>query len=623
MLQLSLSECGVVPLVLFILIHRVVSLSLGASFTAVVNNSRSTQLSEVSTQLQDGPVSDFGPTDNIWATDPYLRKSCYSSWGSDFQSISTRESSNETVLDIYTEIYETIRSFGPGTFSTLADGVPRFRFTESVTRFEPLTVTITKTQTLNYPTIVNPLSEAPKCVLAPKSEECELLWGAFHGQLKASDAIFTRVPIPPRAPCWLSRRCELQLGNEVVLIYWPPDDSAANDLKKDEPSRTVVTTAIEFKGQDLYLRSRFIHRDGTDFHYDDEWRAKEDEHDKYNQPVTMFGNYTFVSPTLYLAHHAVTAVVGWELAESGQRWKEAHSLRAGGVIPLNSTDLYSLAPIHHNTLVKNGIHYAQQVMQGQFNPSNILQADNGYNWVEPIPYSTKRFDFDDLRGPVPADKYFDARHGDCWARQSHCGTITEGNYRPRLYIKGGQWRSMLPDNIDCAVPDLVDPPLVLSKLDVPIEPLKLSIANPMPTPMVVTPGASFYEGFVQGITRPARPGVAITPPFPRPTGSFGDSGRTFRADNSAIEEYLETAKSDRGGANNGGKVENGRHNNNGRQYGDGVENNNAGHNSNKTPIGGGSEHGIDAGFKAVRGGASHGARPYELALLSMIFCLII
>jgi len=64
--------------------------------------------------------------------------------------------------------------------------------------------------------------------------------------------------------------CNLHTGSEVVLIYWTLKASSKNNCtlnghgqiteppQRRNQSRSMTTTAITFKGQDLYLRSEII-----------------------------------------------------------------------------------------------------------------------------------------------------------------------------------------------------------------------------------------------------------------------------------------------------------------------------------------------------------------------------
>jgi hypothetical protein len=73
-------------------------------------------------------------------------------------------------------------------------------------------------------------------------------------------------------------------------------------------------------------------------------------------------------------------------------------------------------------------------------------------------------DLSNLPNPVPASVYFDARSDDCWAKHSHCSTITDDSYRPRLAIKARVWSSLMEGWSDCYHGSLVDPPIGLRPL---------------------------------------------------------------------------------------------------------------------------------------------------------------
>lgn len=128
---------------------------------------------------------------------------------------------------------------------------------------------------------------------------------------------------------------------------------------------TFETDAITFRGQDLYLRQASSLSPRTD----------------YIHPSILHGHWTFTSPTIYLAHHPITAVFGYQrLGGYLMMGSPTTSLiRTAGIIALNSEDLYSIRPGSQNSQTRDGINYAQLVAKGKFDPStdNRLKSPSG------------------------------------------------------------------------------------------------------------------------------------------------------------------------------------------------------------------------------------------------------
>jgi hypothetical protein len=101
-----------------------------------------------------------------------------------------------------------------------------------------------------------------------------------------------------------------------------------------------------------------------------------------------------------------------------------------------------------------GLEYAHQVA------SSLMT-----NLFERTAVRTVRLDFEDLPNPVPASIYFDARINDCWGKQTHCGTINDDSFRPKISLDLTIWRDLLPKDIDCPVLVLNDPPVSWVKVD--------------------------------------------------------------------------------------------------------------------------------------------------------------
>jgi hypothetical protein len=174
----------------------------------------------------------------------------------------------------------------------------------------------------------------------------------------------------------------------------------------------------------------------------------------------MTGNWTFVWPTVYIAHHSIVASVTWGIVGEMENYiytqhtkSMISTLLTAGVFAINSNDVYSMHPLPSNTKV-TGMQFASLVAEGKYDPS-LDEAD--------IVSTTKLVDFGMLNNPVPASVYFADRF-DCWGKQSHCATITDDSYHPTLSIRYSAWKSNFPHGFSCRRPILVDPPIDLSSL---------------------------------------------------------------------------------------------------------------------------------------------------------------
>jgi len=139
------------------------------------------------------------------------------------------------------------------------------------------------------------------------------------------------------------------------------------------------------------------------------------------------------------------------------------SIRPAGILAMHSTDVSSIRANRRTDL--NEFAYASLVANGKYRPEENGEGSDSESYVP--------FNFADLQDPVPASAYLDARAEDCWYEQSHCQTLTDGNYRPRLVLASKAWKSYSRVNYgDCIIPNLVDPPVALEAIDdeTPAEP---------------------------------------------------------------------------------------------------------------------------------------------------------
>jgi hypothetical protein len=277
--------------------------------------------------------------------------------------------------------------------------------------------------------------------------------------------------------------------DEVVLFYWPKkfvtrDICGSNGYGSATTSATLeglemaFIDAITFNGQDLHLLSTEI------------GGAVTPNLESMLTSTVVEGKWTFTSPTNYLAHRVVSAslmtfsmkgsaMAGWTQATVS---KTIVSMGPASVITLGPNDLFIERPRHDNKAVTDGTSYAQLVAQGKFDPKTTgwdqFFGKNQYSarYTAHIP-----FDWAQIQEPVPASAYYDARHEDCWGKQSHCGTITEGAYRPRLSIRGALLSALLPKTWGCDIPAVVDPPIALHPM--------LGVSKPPPPELRKPPTA--------------------------------------------------------------------------------------------------------------------------------------
>jgi hypothetical protein len=218
----------------------------------------------------------------------------------------------------------------------------------------------------------------------------------------------------------------------------------------------------------------------------------------YILPSTMYGTWTFTYPTVYLAHREITANMVHSV-RSGPAFITFLSIRPAGIIPLDRDDISSVRWImYHNNTIKGGLETAQLVAKGLFRPTVDYYVNGNFE--------TRSFDFGQLVDPVPASVYYEAHDQDCWAEQTHCATITDDSYRPRLRLADRVWQSLLPDGFKCEDPMIVDPPIALKPIEINQEAVYQS------------PEDSEYS------SSPA-PGQSVRPWFPAATENPEESGR--------------------------------------------------------------------------------------------------
>jgi hypothetical protein len=439
--------------------------------------------------------------------------------------------------------FETIESFGLNTTYTGCDGIPRLRFLSTPTRSHTSTVNITvwrddsqydfleeewgvfmSKHTTPYPGACDGI----KLPLNPYY--CRKLDGA--GEVGGYGLAYGNIELPGIAQYCPERFWCRPTVREIVLIYWPDNvvsrdvcpfnrSNMSTDTWEKSRGSIFTTNAITFQGQDLYLRKA----NGGNF-MTSAWReADADLRDEMNarlcaegpsyiQSSVMMGNFSFTSPTIYLAHRPISrCLVLWPRVSTWFSQRELYAtlpVRPEGVIPLNSTDVFSLRPIMQTM---GELEYASLVAKGLYRPMLT-------RWALKKRYTTVPVNFNDLRDPVPANSYYDARLLECWGEQSHCGTLTDGSYRPKLRIATSVWKSIFNGYL-CADPMLVDPPISLIPLRIGDQDV-----TSLPEPIFTTAATinfesnSLYSEIPQESrhTRRPRPGGYRLPIIPIETG---------------------------------------------------------------------------------------------------------
>jgi hypothetical protein len=350
-------------------------------------------------------------------------------------------------------------------------------------------------------------------------------------------------------PCLWQRQCGFVASpNEVILLYWPekedltktdcsgPDTLITSSLKKRNTGAPVTTivTNITFRGQDLYSRcawpeglTQFYSRPGFDMINEFANRHCGNPGGfgpwTYINTSVLAGTWTFTSPNVYLAHHPVTV-------EDGRFYTTPRRVYTwpAGVIEINKADVSTVINVPNKPA-----NFAQLVAKGLYQGPVSLEGGP--------PSKTLPLNFRDLHDPVPAASYFDGR-SDCFGRNTHCGTITDGSFRPELVLKRTLWSKFLPKDRPCHVFGVIDPVIALEPVGPTqkrVEELKITLPVPSSRPSeVATP------------PEPGRtPGQQWPNPTPRPVpinngGRRPDYGPPH-GDNGVIEWPLGKGSSNR------------------------------------------------------------------------------
>jgi hypothetical protein len=203
--------------------------------------------------------------------------------------------------------------------------------------------------------------------------------------------------------------------------------------------------------------------------------------------LVLRGNFTFLSPSVYLVYEAISSVTGG--IQTG-------SVHPAGILTLKPEDLYSVVP-RWTRFKGSELEKAQLIAKGSF----------GLYYRPLDEFEVKPFHLADLQDPVPANAYFDAKP-DCWGfldyRQRICATITDGTYRPLIAVNPKVFAQIDPAWTKCKQPLMgnYDPPKVLQEVP--------SLA----APTIPAHHAPAISDLAQGGPRPADVPMA---PWPAPT----------------------------------------------------------------------------------------------------------
>jgi hypothetical protein len=326
----------------------------------------------------------------------------------------------------------------------------------------------------------------PSCSVQPSF--CENIWaavnrndevGSYTGILRHAangrypSMMMSRI-CPPR-----TRVCQATMKKEILILYWPDnarlDNSSncggglgssgsrtlftANKRQVTETKPLVVTTdRITFRGVDLVK-------------IEDGAKTKA----SFVPPSVLTGYFEFTSPTVYIAHHPVSASIApiilfnktqgtftYEASSTGAATSTL--VRPGGSIAVFPGDISSIRVLRGEPYgigkAVDAKEYIRQIAAGTF---DAMSLDRAFVQTYDIPtHTTVSLDLADLVDPVPASVYYDARYEDCWGMQSHCQTITDDSYRPILAFNERVWRELLTDVIPCSIQLVVDPAIAFS-----------------------------------------------------------------------------------------------------------------------------------------------------------------
>jgi hypothetical protein len=459
---------------------------------------------------------------------------CYSSYLNflitNYQKSTTYKVREDWIEYMTSEVvWETIQQFGPNSTYTQCDGITRLKFLGKPTRTVKSEITVTMTERVSLAWMTW-FPDAPHCYDSDPYH-CRRLQGLFE----VGGAMLDNTHKPQFVDWIFSAMCPIRFTctpvvDEVVLLYWPEDvatrDICGSDgrgasvtrphVRVDDTPVTAVIDAITFRGQDMYLRrldgkpfeAYNMNKLGNRFAREQMFPGQ-----TYLESSVMTGRWTFTSPSVYLAHRPIGRNL--EVSPSWAEWPQTkltvyQSFMPAGVLTLDPSDVSTVRAYHLKGM--GGVEHAQLIANGSFEP----HYDN-WTYIEPI-LQLHPMTYGDLLDPVPASAYFNVRTADCWGNQTHCSTITDDSFRPKLMINPKIWSSVF-NGFLCSDPLLADPPIALvplskSQLDDLPMPLpkgtKARIDNPS-----ITAAAEADSEFI--FNSNAKPGQRVDPDVPMAT----------------------------------------------------------------------------------------------------------
>jgi hypothetical protein len=193
----------------------------------------------------------------------------------------------------------------------------------------------------------------------------------------------------------------------------------------------------------------------------------------------MYTNFTFTSPTVYIAHHPIVSML------TNRKALVRSTVIPAGIIAVNATDIYT-----SSLMIPDVTEWARRIGRGEKIQEPRELHPNG---------TLKRLNFADLHEPVPATAYY-THNTACWFGGPACATISEGNFRPTLYLHDRVYHSLLqwdnPENNwnpgGCLWPDVWDP-------DIEIDPIP-GMKEPPPDPNRKRRSVSLYTNVLASTT---------------------------------------------------------------------------------------------------------------------------
>jgi hypothetical protein len=275
----------------------------------------------------------------------------------------------------------------------------------------------------------------PDCELS--REFCGYMRDAFWSKRNEASAMTTKRGSDldnPSHYCDDRPQCFWEMGQELIFIHWSQSQSAGasvvainRELDLEPTPVTYFTTAITFRGDDLWQEPR--------------------GRKTFPPPLTtsvLYGNFTFTSPTVYIGHHPISVAQGL-----GPKQPRTEIVKAG-IFPIALTNIYT-----DHLSIDNPNEWASKVAHG------VLEQ----------PFSQPQrsivgIDLIDFEEPVPPVAYY-SHNSYCWSAGTVCKTITEGQFRPKLYLHDHVWNSVLSNggySSECWFPQVWDPDIDLKAI---------------------------------------------------------------------------------------------------------------------------------------------------------------